>query len=118
MNVGELLKERDQLMQDLKDVPAKRNKLKQLNVLIALYGDDEKVSVNGVVPQSTIPATKGKARKVCTMPNCHNKQHVRGLCNTHYGWYSRYMTNTQEYKTAAKYVLPPKTGPGVTKNGK
>ena len=50
MNVGELLRERDRLLAVLEEAKSARTKLKQINVLIAMYGDAENVdlvSTNG-----------------------------------------------------------------------
>ena len=52
MNVGELLRERDRLLAVLEEGKSARAKLKQVNVLIALYGDAdnvELVSTNGAL---------------------------------------------------------------------
>lgn len=51
MNVGEWIRERDRLLAIIEEAKTARVKLKQINVLIALYGDDEKVDVNGSVPE-------------------------------------------------------------------
>jgi hypothetical protein len=50
MNVGELLRERDRLLAVVEEAKTAKVKLRQLNVLIAMYGEDEKVSLNGTVP--------------------------------------------------------------------
>jgi hypothetical protein len=50
MNVGELLRERDRLLGVIEESKSARVKLKQLNVLIAMYGEGENVdlvSTNG-----------------------------------------------------------------------
>ena len=39
MNVGELLRERDRLLGVMEEAKSARAKLRQVNVLIALYGD-------------------------------------------------------------------------------
>ena len=41
MNVGELLRERDRLLGVLEEAKSARTKLKQVNVLIAMYGTAE-----------------------------------------------------------------------------
>ncbi len=53
MNVGELLKERDRLLDVIEEAKSARFKLKGINSLIAMYGDDEKVSLNGHTPKPT-----------------------------------------------------------------
>lgn len=45
MNVGELLRERDRLLTVIEEAKSARSKLKQVNVLIALYGDAEHVDL-------------------------------------------------------------------------
>jgi hypothetical protein len=52
MNVGELLRERDRLLALMEEAKTAKTKLRQINILIAMYGDDEKVSLNGAVPVS------------------------------------------------------------------
>jgi hypothetical protein len=54
MNVGELLRERDRLLSIIEEAKTAKTKLRQLNTLIALYGDDEKVSTNGTIPTSLL----------------------------------------------------------------
>jgi hypothetical protein len=52
VNVGELLRERDRLLGVIDEAKTARVKLKQLNVLIAMYGDGEHVeliSANGAL---------------------------------------------------------------------
>jgi hypothetical protein len=53
MNVGELLRERDRLLAVLEEAKSAKNKLKQVNIMIAMYGDAsnvELVSPNGHTP--------------------------------------------------------------------
>ena len=53
MNVGELLRERDRLLGVIDEAKSARSKLKQINVLIALYGDARDViepTSNGSAP--------------------------------------------------------------------
>jgi hypothetical protein len=45
MNVGELLRERDRLHTIIAEAKTARSKLKQINVLIAMYGDGENVAL-------------------------------------------------------------------------
>ena len=45
MNVGDLLRERDRLLAVVEEAKSARVKLKQLNVLIAMYGDAEHVEL-------------------------------------------------------------------------
>jgi hypothetical protein len=47
MNVGELLRERDRLLGVIEEAKSARSKLKQINVLIAMYGESENVDLNG-----------------------------------------------------------------------
>jgi hypothetical protein len=63
MNVGELLRERDRLLGILAEAKSAKARLKQLNVLIAMYGDDDKVALNGDVPKAL------SAVHVSTTPN-------------------------------------------------
>ena len=53
MNVGELLRERDRLLGVMEEAKSARAKLKQVNVLIALYGTaaDAAVVSNGSTPE-------------------------------------------------------------------
>ena len=91
MNVGELLKEKERLEQTIEEAKVAKGKIRQLNVLIALYsGDDESVSLD---PSMT-----------CNVPDCQNKTYCRGLCSTHYGKFSRKME-----PGLAQYMDPPKT---------
>lgn len=54
MNVGELLRERDRLLGVMEEAKSARAKLKQVNVLIALYGMSEDLHLpegaNGTAP--------------------------------------------------------------------
>ena len=59
MNVGELLRERDRLLSVLDEAKSARSKLKQVNVLIAMYGDP---------PNVDHVATNGAAMVQC--PEC------------------------------------------------
>lgn len=45
MNVGELLRERDRLLSVIEEAKTARSKLLQLNRVITMYGDDEKVTL-------------------------------------------------------------------------
>ena len=45
MNVGELLRERDRLLTVIEEAKSARSKLKQINVLVALYGDAEHIEL-------------------------------------------------------------------------
>lgn len=69
MNTGELLRERDRLLGVIEEAKTAKVKLKQLNVLIAMYGDDEKVALNGTVPASqaidALPEVNGLECDVC-----------------------------------------------------
>jgi hypothetical protein len=52
VNVGELLRERDRLLSVIDEAKSARSKLKQVNVLIAMYGDAanvDLVTTNGKV---------------------------------------------------------------------
>jgi hypothetical protein len=53
MNVGELLRERDRLLGIIDEAKTARTKLKQINVLIAMYGNAEHVELisNGKAPR-------------------------------------------------------------------
>jgi hypothetical protein len=54
MNVGELLRERDRLLGVIEEAKSARSKLKQINVLVALYGtvQDGPKSENGDGPRT------------------------------------------------------------------
>lgn len=57
MNVGELLRERDRLLGVMEEAQSARAKLKQVNVLIALYGtaeDGAAVATNGTAPPEAL----------------------------------------------------------------
>lgn len=45
INVGDLLKERDRLNGVIEEAKIARSRIKQINVLIAMYGDQENVTV-------------------------------------------------------------------------
>lgn len=58
MNVGELLRERDRLLGVIEEAKSARSKLKQVNILIAMYGDAanvELVGTNGNSPGLVCP---------------------------------------------------------------
>jgi hypothetical protein len=79
MNVGELLKERDRLLGVLEEAKTCRSKLKQVNRLIALYGDSDHVPVTAPVPTpkpgfDTIGRRIPPKQKVkTTCPKCPGK---------------------------------------------
>jgi hypothetical protein len=96
MNVGELLRERDRLNGVIEEAKTARIKLRQINVLIAMYGTDEKVSLNGKIPTA-----------FCAMPDCMNDAYIRGLCTRHY---SRWQKQTNDWEEIDEYILEPKMG--------
>lgn len=65
MNVGELLRERERLQGVIDEAKTARFKLKQVNVLIALYGDGE--------------ATNGAAPVMAECPKCGKEVKAQGL---------------------------------------
>jgi hypothetical protein len=100
MNVGELLRERDRLLGVIDEAKTARHKLRQINVLIAMYGEDEKVTVK----------TPDKA--TCGYPNCNKPSYIRGVCTTHYSIWQK-NTDAEMAKSVNKFILPPKTGTGI-----
>lgn len=56
MNVGELLRERDRLLSVIEEAKSARAKLKQVNIMIAMYGDAEHVELVSVGNGKTLPA--------------------------------------------------------------
>jgi hypothetical protein len=56
MNVGELLRERDRLLGILEEAKSARSKLKQVNVLIAMYGTPEDVAAVAATNGHVSPA--------------------------------------------------------------
>jgi hypothetical protein len=62
MNVGELLKERDRLLGVIDEAKTARAKLKQINTLIAMYGDERNVSNDAAVPSSNITHLPSRRR--------------------------------------------------------
>jgi hypothetical protein len=75
MNVGELLRERDRLLGVIQESKVAKQRLRQLNVLIAMYGDDDKVDLiaNGDIPESAF----------CVLGDGELVK-FRGLCQSHY----------------------------------
>ena len=65
MNVGELLKERDRLQGVIQEAKTARYKLKAVNGLIAMYGDDPKVSVDAPVPIHSTQTNGNKPGLYC-----------------------------------------------------
>jgi hypothetical protein len=45
INVGELLKERDRLQAVIEEAKIARSRIRQINVLVTMYGDQENVTV-------------------------------------------------------------------------
>jgi hypothetical protein len=58
VNVGELLRERERLQGVIDEAKTARFKLKQVNVLIALYGDGEAPGENGAAPAALVTCAK------------------------------------------------------------
>ena len=82
MNVGELLRERDRLLGVIEEAKTARAKLRQLNIVIALYGDDDKVALNGAVPKSVVNGHVSTAskNKLVTCAKCGEQyKGVQGL---------------------------------------
>ena len=76
MNVGDLLKERDRLIDLIADAKAAKLQLRQVNILIAMYsGEDEKVDLvaNGDLPASDF----------CVFGD-NKPVKFRGVCSSHY----------------------------------
>ena len=45
MNIGDLLRERDRLLGVIEEAKSARSKLKQINILVTMYGDAEHVEL-------------------------------------------------------------------------
>jgi hypothetical protein len=104
MNVGELLRERDRLLGVIEEAKSARHKLKQVNILIAMYGDDPKVNVDAVTPTPKYAKTEANNLTrglVCGVPECEKGQYSRGLCMNHYGkWHNGDKSLGRYVKTA------------------
>lgn len=72
MNVGELLKERNRLLDVIEEAKIAKSRIRQLNVLIAMYGDDENVSLVTDVEMVDCPKC-GKSVKVRGL-HVHNRR--------------------------------------------
>lgn len=77
MNVGELLRERDRLLGVIEEAKSARSKLKQINVLIAMYGDAEHVELLGADAPKPRKARAPMAKKPC--PECGLMVDPRGV---------------------------------------
>lgn len=77
MNVGELLRERDRLLTVIEEAKSARSKLKQVNVLIAMYGDAEHIDLI----KNDAVATNGKpkpAAEPLVCPECNDGKTYNG----------------------------------------
>jgi hypothetical protein len=76
MNVGELLRERERLLGVMEEAKAAKGKLRQVNLLIAMYsGNDEKVEL--------INSGAMLASEFCLFGDGKPVKN-RGICSTHY----------------------------------
>lgn len=112
MNVGELHRERDRLLGVIEEAKTARIKLKQVNVLLAMYGDGENVDKK-FFPES----------ELCRVDGCTNRQEVRGVCSTHYSVERRVAKGTgsaRDVTRAAEIrkVMAPTKRPATTNNAK
>lgn len=98
MNVGELLRERERLIGVIQESKVAKQKLRQVDVLIAMYssGDDAvDLVANGKMPES----------QFCVFGDGNPVKH-RGICSTHY----TRLRNGQLSVEEMKMVPPSKTG--------
>jgi hypothetical protein len=113
VNVGELIRERERLLNVMQEAKAAKARLRQINILIAMYGDDEKVDAVYMPRGQGVTIAKMEAAKangvICLVPDCQNGGYTRGLCGTHY---SRWQKKQQGWQEIGKHMLPGKTHPG------
>lgn len=121
MNIGELIREKERLEGVVKEAAVAKAKIKQLNVLIAMYGDDPKVTLEGLSkiptsfprPTTTLSRPEKMAKnlakgKRCHIPGCEAGEYIRGVCGTHY---DKFVKGSLDAELCA-YVLEARPGWG------
>lgn len=93
INVGDLMRERERLLGVLDEAKIARSRIRQINVLVTMYGDDKKVSL--VKPGS------------CMGSGCSESPYVRGLCSIHY---SQWQKRGKGWQALDKVILKPRNG--------